>query len=53
MKALITTASGKKGGRNTEMEVTTRAWDEWPQNQLQVVLCKDRWMMRTVTVVMP
>ena len=28
LRALIRTASGKGGGRNTETEATTRAWNE-------------------------
>ena len=28
LRALIRTASGKEGGRNTETEVTTRVWHE-------------------------
>ena len=50
LRALIRTASGKGGGRNTETEVTTRAWHDGLQKlRLNFFNLFMQWLMRMIT----
>ena len=46
LKALIRTASGKEGGKNTGTKVTTKAWHEGTQRLTPFLLCNDEWGWR-------